>query len=58
MYCISILYVCRCLCTYIVAPSPKGSRHLVGNYRKGGIFLGLQTEVGKQAAPNPKIEIL
>lgn len=54
----NIICVCRCLCTYIVAPSPKGSRHLVGDYRKGGIFLGLQTEVGKQAAPYPKIEIL
>ena len=48
------VYLCMC----IVVSSPSGSRHLVCNHRKEGIFPRLQPEVGKQAALNPKIEIL
>lgn len=42
----------------MVMPPSIGTRYLANNCRKDGIFLGLQPEIGKQAALNPKIEIL
>lgn len=56
------LFVCMSMHMYvymcIVVPFSIGSRYLAYNCRKDGTFLGLQPEVGKQAALNPKIEIL
>lgn len=64
IYTHTFIWVCVCTRTYmymnmcIVVPSSMASRYLAYNCRKEGIFLDLQPEVGKQAALNPKIEIL
>lgn len=52
------VYVHMYMYMYTVISSSTGSRHLTCNYRKDGIFPSLQPKVGKQAALNPKKEIL